>query len=539
MNKLVLTKLIPNLKTLITRGSYCRLLSTSTSSSSSPHDTDKTKILKDTFGRKHDYLRISLSERCNLRCLYCMPEEGVQLTPNDKLLSTDEVIRLATLFVKCFGIQKIRLTGGEPLIRSDIVEIMTRLNKLKTIGLKKIGMTTNGIVFARHCESLRKSGLDSVNISLDTLRSDRFEHITRRRGLVQVLKSIELALNSGFDTVKLNCVPMKSVNDDEIEDFVQLTKNTNLEVRFIEYMPFDGNRWNLDKMVTFRELLKRIQSRFPGLYQLKPSSLNETARCYKVDGFMGTIGFISSMTNPFCGTCNRIRLTADGNLKEEVSLKDAIRNGNTDDQLKQIMVDAIQKKKKQHAGAVNIAKNVNRPMILIGGQFVSWILQSIETNQLTHIDQKSGKASMVNIECKQATKREAVARGTIHLGNDILKAIESNSVTKGDVLTVAKLAAVMATKQTGHLIPLCHTIQLDQVDICFEINNEKGEIIIESNVIATHKTGVEMEALIAVSIAALTIYDMCKSMHKEITIGNIKLVKKLGGKTNFALNDKP
>jgi len=327
----------------------------------------------DTFGRKHDYLRISLTERCNLRCLYCMPEEGVQLTPGEKLMSTAEVHRLARLFVNHFGVKKIRLTGGEPLIRADIVDIISELNRLKSSGLEKIALTTNGITFGRQCTSLRAAGLDSVNISLDTLKPDRFERITRRKGLPAVLRSIEHALNANFDALKINCVPMRGLNEDEAEDFVQLTKDAPLEVRFIEYMPFGGNRWEWKKMITYGELQARIRSRFPGFHQLPPRSVHETAKVFQVDGFAGTVGFIASMTNAFCGGCNRVRLTADGHLKvclfgkEEISLKDAMRRGGSDLELCQMIVDAVRKKKKQHAGAINISKDSNRPMILIGG----------------------------------------------------------------------------------------------------------------------------------------------------------------------------
>ena len=322
-----------------------------------------------------------------------MPEEGVQLTPSEKLLTTEEILRLARLFVHRFGVKKIRLTGGEPLIRPDILDIVRQLNGLKAHGLQKIALTTNGIVFARQAAALHSAGLDSVNISLDTLRPERFEAITRRRGLTAVLKAIEAALNEGFDSVKINVVPLRGVNDDEAEDFVQLTKSAGLEVRFIEYMPFEGNRWEAAKMVSFSELLRRVRSRFPGLQQLPPASLHETARLYRVDGHAGTVGFIASMSNAFCGGCNRVRLTADGHLKvclfgkEEVSLKEALRRGDDDELISQIIVDAVLQKKKAHAGtegrkcfllitdtnhyspvgAVNIAKDSNRPMILIGG----------------------------------------------------------------------------------------------------------------------------------------------------------------------------
>lgn len=243
-----------------------------------------------------------------------MPEEGVALTPSSNLLTNEEIYRLAHLFVKGFGVKKIRLTGGEPLIRKDIVDIVSNIATLKNSGLETIGITTNGIVFSRYCKALHNAGLNSVNISLDTLKKERFQLITRRNGLNKVLEAIDAALDVQFDNVKINCVPMVNVNDDEIEDFIELTRNNNLELRFIEYMPFGGNRWNMNKMIPFYQLLNRIRKKYQ-IAPIKSKSINDTAKLYQVNGFIGTVGFINSMTNPFCAGCNRVRLTADGHLK--------------------------------------------------------------------------------------------------------------------------------------------------------------------------------------------------------------------------------
>ncbi|XP_072032501.1 molybdenum cofactor biosynthesis protein 1-like isoform X2 [Amphiura filiformis] len=326
-------------------------------------------FLTDTFGRQHNYLRISLSEKCNLRCQYCMPEEGVDLTPNDNLLSTEEIVRLSKLFVQQ-GVDKIRLTGGEPLVRKDVIEVVEELGKLD--GLKAIGMTTNGIALARKLPKLQAAGLNQLNISLDTLVPQKFEFVTRRKGFSHVMRGIDTALDLGFNPLKINCVVMRGLNEDEINDFVEYTKDKPIEVRFIEYMPFDGNRWNDKKMFGYQEMMSVIQKRWPDFTPLQDEP-NATAKVYRVPGYHGQVGFIASMTKPFCGTCNRVRLTADGNLKvclfgaSEISLRDAMREGQNDEELLQVIGAAVGRKKKQHAGMFNIAKMKNRPMILIGG----------------------------------------------------------------------------------------------------------------------------------------------------------------------------
>ncbi|KAI0492391.1 hypothetical protein KFK09_026662 [Dendrobium nobile] len=335
----------------------------------SQEDHPASDMLVDSFGRLHNYLRISLTERCNLRCQYCMPVEGVELTPNSHLLSSDEISRLANLFVNS-GVDKIRLTGGEPTIRKDIEEICLQLSRLK--GLKTLAMTTNGIVLAKKIPKLKECGLGVINISLDTLVPAKFELLTRRKGHERVMESITAAVEYGFNPVKVNCVVMRGINDDEICDFVELTREKPINVRFIEFMPFDGNVWNIKKLVPYVEILDKVKQRFEGVKRLTDHP-SDTAKNFMIDGHHGTISFITSMTDHFCAGCNRLRLLADGNLKvclfgpSEVSLRDPLRAGVDDLGLKEIIGAAVKKKKAAHAGMLDLAKTANRPMIHIGG----------------------------------------------------------------------------------------------------------------------------------------------------------------------------
>ncbi|KAI5744198.1 hypothetical protein M8J76_000047 [Diaphorina citri] len=325
--------------------------------------------LVDLFGRQHTYLRISLTEKCNLRCQYCMPQDGVTLTGKSQLLTTDEVLHLAKLFVQQ-GVTKIRLTGGEPTIHKDLLHIVHELRQIKE--LKTIGITTNGLTLTKQLVALQKAGLDSINISLDTLKPDKYEFITRRKGWSRVLAGIDLAVQLGYDNLKVNVVVMKNFNDDEILDFVLLTRDRPIDVRFIEYMPFSGNQWNNTKIMPFNEMLTKIKEAHPDLLTLE-NAPNDTSKAYKVPEFKGQVGFITSMTEHFCGTCNRLRLMADGSLKvclfgnTEISLRDALRGGCSEEDLVTMIEAAVKRKKKQHAGMFNLAQMPNRPMILIGG----------------------------------------------------------------------------------------------------------------------------------------------------------------------------
>ncbi|RKP26237.1 hypothetical protein SYNPS1DRAFT_32784 [Syncephalis pseudoplumigaleata] len=321
--------------------------------------------LQDRHQRQHTYLRISLTERCNLRCTYCMPAEGVPLTPTEKLLTSEELQRLARLFVGA-GVTKIRLTGGEPTVRKDIVDI------LRPLGLQSIGMTSNGIALKRKLPALVAHGLGVLNVSLDTLDPFKFEIMTRRRGMERVLESVDEAIRVGVPKVKMNCVVVRGVNDREVLDFVALTRDRPVDMRFIEYMPFGGNRWEQKKLVPYRELLAAIEEQHGSLEKLSDDP-HDTSKAYRVPGHAGQIGFITSMSDHFCGTCNRLRITADGHLKvclfgnEEVNLRDRMRDGETDEQLLAAIGAGVKRKRAQHAGMDVLASSDNRPMILIGG----------------------------------------------------------------------------------------------------------------------------------------------------------------------------
>lgn len=275
-----------------------------------------TPFLIDRFSRQHTYLRISLTEKCNFRCLYCMPAEGVPLTPKNKLLTAAEVERLAHLFVSQ-GINKIRLTGGEPTVRKDLSEILAALSSQRQKGLRQIGMTTNGLTLSRHLPNLVANGLTHLNISLDTLDPFKFELMTRTaaKGMEKVLDGIDTALALGVPNVKINVVVIRGLNDGkDVLDFVEWAKNRDITVRFIEYMPFDGNKWRPEKLVPYSQLLENITEQYGPLEKVVDDT-NDTSKHWKVSGHQSRLGFITSMTEHFCGTCNRLRITADGNLK--------------------------------------------------------------------------------------------------------------------------------------------------------------------------------------------------------------------------------
>lgn len=337
-----------------------------------PRETIKQPQLVDQFGRMHTYLRISLTERCNLRCRYCMPEKGVVLQPVDNLLTSFELIRVAKLFALS-GVTKIRLTGGEPLLRQDLVELVAQLRAIP--GIASVGVTTNGITLQKKLLALQQAGVDGLNISLDTLKPDKFVHITRRQGFMQVMNSIVEAQALGFSPVKINCVVQRHFNLDEIVDFVAFTEKHAVDVRFIEWMPFDSNRWNDKTFVPFKEMMAMIQAEFTAVEKL-PDRVNDTSKAFHVPGFRGQFGFITSMSEHFCGSCNRLRLTADGNLKvclfgnTEVSLRDAMRYNFADEDIQDIIGVAVKRKKFAlggHGDMYGLAKAKNRSMVLIGG----------------------------------------------------------------------------------------------------------------------------------------------------------------------------
>ena len=326
-------------------------------------------MILDSFGRNHNYLRISLTDNCNLRCFYCMPEEEYEFTPASKLMQADEIEAISKIFV-AQGVNKIRLTGGEPLVRKDAGKIILSLSKLPV----KLTLTTNGTRIHEFIALLKEANIQSLNISLDTLQSDRFMLLTRRDQFKLVYDNIQLLIRNGFQ-VKVNVVVMKGMNDGEINDFIEWTKDTPIQIRFIEFMPFSGNRWTSNKVFTWQEILDLVQTKYP-IVRLD-DEIHDTAKKYTVPGHAGSFAVISTMTSPFCSGCNRMRLTADGKMKnclfskEETDLLTAFRKG---EDILPLIQKSIASKAKELGGQftadfeqVHAEEIQNRSMITIGG----------------------------------------------------------------------------------------------------------------------------------------------------------------------------
>ena len=326
-------------------------------------------MLIDSFDRVHNYLRISLTDNCNLRCFYCMPEENYEFTPASRLMQPDEIQSLARIFVEN-GVDKIRLTGGEPLVRKDAADIIQRLSELPV----NLTLTTNATRLHDFVDVLEKANVHSLNISLDTLDKDKFNLITRRDGFQKVIDNIHLMLSRNFN-VKVNVVVMKDLNDSEIVDFVEWTRDLPVQVRFIEFMPFDKNRWTSNQVFTWKDMMNEIEKKYSPLRL--HDGIHDTDKKYKIEGHKGSFSVISTMSAPFCSGCNRMRLTADGKMKnclfsdKETDLLTALRNN--EDVLPLIM-QSIHSKAKELGGQftkdfkkIHAEDLHNRSMISIGG----------------------------------------------------------------------------------------------------------------------------------------------------------------------------
>ncbi len=326
--------------------------------------------LIDAFGRKHTYLRLSVTDRCNLRCVYCMPPEGIEHKECAQMLSFDEIVHLVRIFAG-MGISKVRLTGGEPLLRRNLERLIADLADIP--GIETVGLTTNGVLLAEHAGSLKRAGLDLLNVSLDTLRSERFEDITLRNLYQRVRDGLGNALETGFNPLKLNVVVVKGVNDDELLDFVEFVKDKPVKVRFIEYMPFRANCWRMDRFVSFARMRSAIETKYKLLPVADQADHSIVAREFRIDGFQGTVGFITSLSDHFCHHCNRLRLTADGCLKlclyhqAELDLRGALRSGNSDEVLAEMVCRALAGKPLKHSSLNFPAAGESRTMIEIGG----------------------------------------------------------------------------------------------------------------------------------------------------------------------------
>jgi len=327
-------------------------------------------MLLDLYQRRINYLRISVTDRCNLRCRYCMPEEGLSLIPHGEILSYEELLRLVRIFA-LEGISKVRLTGGEPLVRKGIVDFVSQLSEIKEI--KDLSLTTNGLLLKGYAADLKRAGLKRINISLDTLNCNRFSLITRRNGYEQVWQGIEEAMKVSLSPIKINMVAIKGLNDDEIESFALLTLHHPLIVRYIEYMPSgNGEEWKEGNILAIPEIKKRLKA-IGKLTPIPSDQWDGPARRFRLEGAVGEIGLIGPVSDHFCEACNRLRLTPDGKIRtclfsdEEIDVRSLLRNGGSDEDLRKQLLVALNTKPERHHINTQQFKKCQRNMSAIGG----------------------------------------------------------------------------------------------------------------------------------------------------------------------------
>ncbi|MDA8121687.1 MAG: GTP 3',8-cyclase MoaA [Deltaproteobacteria bacterium] len=323
-------------------------------------------MLRDSFGRLVDYLRLSVTDRCNLRCLYCMPPEGIPLKPVEEILTYEELLRCVRVAVS-LGVRKVRVTGGEPLVRGGVVDFIRRLSAIP--GVADLGMTTNGIGLAEVAGALRQAGLGRVNISLDTIRRDRYAEITRRDRLPDVISGIDAAVREGFSPVKINVVLLHGLLPGEVDDFLGMARDKRVEVRFIERMPMGC--LPSEGYVSADRIRDRILS-LPGVREARSEEPSAAVR-YEVRGFAGTVGIISPISRKFCSDCNRLRITADGRIRnclfarETLDLRSVLRRGRGDREVAAIFRKAVITKPEGHDLCAGGGSPATEPMSRIGG----------------------------------------------------------------------------------------------------------------------------------------------------------------------------
>lgn len=325
--------------------------------------------ISDNYQRTIDYIRISVTDRCNLRCIYCFPDNGIKLYSHEEVLTYEEIIRIVKV-AATLGVKKIRITGGEPLIKKNISFLISSINQIK--GIEDISLTTNGILLQQKAAELKKAGLKRVNISLDTFKANRFKEITKIGNIEDVLSGIEEAQRVGLTPIKINMVPIRGINDDEIEDFAKLTIKSDKQIRFIEFMPFGSRQlWSKDKYISTQEIMNRISSIAP----IEPVKERKSgpARYFRFKDAEGVIGFISPITHHFCNHCNRLRITSNGMLRPclfsdtEIDIKSALRECCDDEEIIRLLKLSIEIKPKCHNLEHKRSIDLFKPMSKIGG----------------------------------------------------------------------------------------------------------------------------------------------------------------------------
>ncbi len=326
-------------------------------------------MLLDNHGRPINYLRLAVTDRCNLRCFYCMPHEGIDFLPKPHLLSYEEMLRIIKVLAE-MGISKVRITGGEPFVRRDLIPFLWQLSEIE--GINKINITTNGVLTAPLVPELKKIGINSVNLSLDSLDRQRFYEMTRRDELPKVLATLDALLEHEIP-VKINSVIMAQKNDEDILSMIELARNQDISIRFIEEMPFNGEGLKLENFMSYRRIIERIQSKYPDLYKIEDEA-NSTSYNYKIPDFKGSIGVIAAYSRTFCGTCNRIRITPTGVFKTclydegVMNVRDLMRSNLSDEALKDKIQHSLQNRAKDGFEAEAKRSTVVREsMTTIGG----------------------------------------------------------------------------------------------------------------------------------------------------------------------------
>lgn len=334
-------------------------------------DETNSHLLHDGFGRRHNNLRISVTDRCNIRCFYCMPVENVQFKPRHELLTFEEITRFVRL-VSRFGIDRLRLTGGEPLVRNNLTDLVRELAGID--GITDIAMTTNGVLLADHVKELKSAGLTRLNISLDTLREDVFQRISRRSGLQRVLDGIFAARDAGFDNIKLNAVAMAGITEDDLIPLGEFARQHDFELRFIEFMPLDAEQnWQKESVLNGAAIRTTLEKEFGPLVPLERVDPSQPAFDYRFEDGRGRIGFINPVSEPFCGTCNRLRLTAEGQLRNclfstsEWDVRKLLRAGAGDEEVIHLVKDCLASKKAAHGIDSTEFERPERAMYQIGG----------------------------------------------------------------------------------------------------------------------------------------------------------------------------
>ncbi len=331
----------------------------------------KSKLI-DSYGRVAKKLRISVTDKCNMRCGYCMPKDNTKWFDTNEVLSFEEIIRLSSIFAN-LGVEKIRITGGEPLVRPSIEDLIRSIAKINDI--RSIGLTTNGLLFLEKVKALKSSGLDSVNISLDSFKENRFKMMTGVNGLDKVISSIQKAKDVGLD-VKINTVVVRGWNDDEVVEFANFARRTGITVRFIEFMPLDGTGiWRSDLVFSKREMIEKIETDIGKVIPASEQEMSTPAKHYSFSDGMGTVGFIPSVTEPFCSQCDRIRLTSDGRFltclfeNPGYDIKSFLRKGTSDEELSHCLIQCMNMKQEGIASLIRIngLKSKLNLMHTIGG----------------------------------------------------------------------------------------------------------------------------------------------------------------------------